>query len=643
MESLTFENLFSKEDIESALTELEAKRDSCGTDGIYLSGLREYWDVNGNDILELLREEKYTPVMVRTAEVVNAKGKKRTIYLFSSVDRLILKCLSMQIDSAYDGIFRDGCYAFRKNKGITDAAEKASDYLDEGKTWTARIDIQHYYDAIPLDGMEQDLKQVISDARICRLLMKYLRIRVEDGERKNAKTRGILTGNPLSTFMSNLYLSEFDATIEDQGYSCCRFCDDIAIFCTTQEEAQKVYDYATALLKDKYKLPLNTSKSGVFEGLHQQFLGFQFSRDKKTGKVLAQRNPRPEKEHYSNWNQENVKKVDGSYHLINNGILSRRDYNILFENESGKKYIPVETTNAINVYSNVVFSTGFFWYMAKKRINVNIFDRYGECVGTFVTSDNGYQGKTMLRQAAVYLDPVKRMAGAKALEIGAMHNIRSNLKYYQKRIQSKNLDKAVITFGQIIAELNRSKDTESLMLIEARARQLYYSMFNEIMHEEDFMFTKRTRRPPRDALNAMISFGNTYLYNRIATEIRKSTLDIRIGFIHATTSRSQSLNLDIADLFKPLIVDRAIFTLVNKHMINANDHFEHVKVDDEDGIYLNKEGKRIFIQQLDQKIYQKQTVKGESLSYDTRIKQEISKIFRMVIYGETYHPFKYQQ
>ena len=104
------------------------------------------------------------------------------------------------------------------------------------------------------------------------------------------------------------------------------------------------------------------------------------------------------------------------------------------------------------------------------------------------------------------------------------------MKYYQKRIQSKNLDKAVITFGQIIAELNRSKDTEGLMLLEARARQLYYSMFNEIMNEEDFVFTKRTRRPPRDALNAMISFGNTYLYNRIATEIRKSTLDIRIGF-----------------------------------------------------------------------------------------------------------------
>ena len=229
------------------------------------------------------------------------------------------------------------------------------------------------------------------------------------------------------------------------------------------------------------------------------------------------------------------------------------------------------------------------------------------------------------------------------MEIGAVHNIRSNLKYYQKRIQSENLDKAVITFGKIIAELNRSKDTEGLMLLEARARQLYYSMFNEIMHEEDFVFTKRTRRPPRDALNAMISFGNTYLYNRIATEIRKSTLDIRIGFIHATTSRSQSLNLDMADLFKNLIVDRAIFTLVNKHMINANDHFEYVKVGDEDGIYLNKEGKRIFIRQLDQKIYQKQTVKGESLSYDTRIKQEISKIFRMVIYGETYHPFKYQQ
>ena len=73
---------------------------------------------------------------------------------------------------------------------------------------------------------------------------------------------------------------------------------------------------------------------------------------------------------------------------------------------------------------------------------------------------------------------------------------------------------------------------------------------------------KRTRRPPKDPLNAMISFGNTLLYQRIANEINRTSLDIRIGIIHAAGTRPESLNLDLADLFKPILVDRTIFTLI---------------------------------------------------------------------------------
>lgn len=180
--ALTLEDVFESENIESALKDLEGKRDSCGSDGIYLSDLKEYWSVNGSDIIQLIMEESYTPAIVRAEEIINSKGKRRTIYLFSSIDRLILKCLSVKIDEEYDDIFSESCFAFRKDKGIAEAAKQASDYLDEGKVWTARIDIRHYYDSILLDMMEKDLRQVIADARIRRLLIKYLHIRVEDGE-----------------------------------------------------------------------------------------------------------------------------------------------------------------------------------------------------------------------------------------------------------------------------------------------------------------------------------------------------------------------------------------------------------------------------------------------------------------------------
>ena len=137
----------------------------------------------------------------------------------------------------------------------------------------------------------------------------------------------------------------------------------------------------------------------------------------------------------------------------------------------------------------------------------------------------------------------------------------------------------------------------------------------------------------------MISFGNVYLYNRVATEINKTSLDVRIGFVHSTTTRNQSLNLDIADIFKPIIVDRAIFSLINLKMIRVEDHFENLE---NGAVYLNTAGKRLFINALDEKIYEKQTENNHPLSYDTRLRQEVSKVFRLVLYGEKYKPYKYQ-
>ncbi len=177
------------------------------------------------------------------------------------------------------------------------------------------------------------------------------------------------------------------------------------------------------------------------------------------------------------------------------------------------------------------------------------------------------------------------------------------------------------------------------MLVEARARELYYQMFNEITEDEAFRFTTRTKRPPKDVLNAMISFGNVYMYNRVATEINKTSLDIKVGFVHSTNTRNQSLNLDIADIFKPLIVDRAIFSLINLRMINVEEHFEK---QENGGIYLNEAGKRLFINTLDEKIYEKQTVDNFPLSYETRIRKEVQKIYRFVMYDEKYKPYKYQ-
>lgn len=176
------------------------------------------------------------------------------------------------------------------------------------------------------------------------------------------------------------------------------------------------------------------------------------------------------------------------------------------------------------------------------------------------------------------------------------------------------------------------------MTIEARCRQEYYFLFNEIIQVPGYEFTSRTRRPPMDGLNAMISFGNTLLYNRIAMEINKTSLDIRIGIVHSTSRRAQTLNLDVADIFKPILVDRTIFTLINRRILSIERDF----VTNEDGsVYLSNTGKRIFIGEFCNKLYQKITENGKAITYDTKIKQEINKLYRYYVKGEVYKPYKY--
>ena len=133
----------------------------------------------------------------------------------------------------------------------------------------------------------------------------------------------------------------------------------------------------------------------------------------------------------------------------------------------------------------------------------------------------------------------------------------------------------------------------------------------------------------------MLSFGNTVLYNLIATEINKSALDIRIGFLHATNRRLQSLNLDIAELFKPLVVDRTIFSLSNHNRIRE-EHF------DQNGkaVFLNANGKKIYLEAFYDKLNTHLTVRNMKQTYHQLIQGEVAGLVRYFRNDDPYKPFR---
>lgn len=186
--------------------------------------------------------------------------------------------------------------------------------------------------------------------------------------------------------------------------------------------------------------------------------------------------------------------------------------------------------------------------------------------------------------------------------------------------------------------MREEKVLDNLMLIEARAKQKYYAAFNGILESEGFAFIKRTKRPPQDPLNAMISFGNTLLYNLILQLLWKTSLDPRIGIVHAANKRNHSLNLDFADLFKPLVVDRVIFTLINCKMIKSDEHFREVE---NGGIYLSEAGKGIFIKKFEEKLSSVLVVRNKSCTYRKLIENELRLYQQYVLKDTKYKPYKY--
>ncbi|PMQ02054.1 MAG: subtype I-B CRISPR-associated endonuclease Cas1 [Dictyoglomus sp. NZ13-RE01] len=323
-----------------------------------------------------------------------------------------------------------------------------------------------------------------------------------------------------------------------------------------------------------------------------------------------------------------------SIYVFSSGEIKRKQNTIYFEDKDGnKKYLPIENIREIHFLGEITLNKDFLEYITQKEIILHFYNYYGYYVGSYYPREHYNSGYMILKQAEHYLDNSKRLALAKKFVEGAYKNILKVLNYYHKR--ETNLETHIKKIMSLSEKINMCERIDELMAIEGNIRETYYDAFNEIIENEDFKFDTRTKRPPENMINTLISFGNSLIYTYILSEIYKTHLDPRIGFLHTTNFRRFSLNLDIAEIFKPIIVDRVIFNIVNKNMISKKDFEEKLG-----GLYLKDSGRKIFIDKIEEKL--KTTVEykkiGKSISYRRLIRLELYKLEKHLIGEEEYEP-----
>uniref|UniRef100_A0A7C4U7G1 CRISPR-associated endonuclease Cas1 n=1 Tax=candidate division WOR-3 bacterium TaxID=2052148 RepID=A0A7C4U7G1_UNCW3 len=321
-------------------------------------------------------------------------------------------------------------------------------------------------------------------------------------------------------------------------------------------------------------------------------------------------------------------------YIFSDGEIKRKENTLYFETDDGKKYIPVENTSEILIFGEVTINKRLLEFLTESEIIMHFFNHYGYYVGTYYPREHLNSGYMILKQAEHYLDNEKRLTLAKKFVYGAVENIKKVLNYYANR--GKPLNEFIEKINKISTSIEKCSDTEELMAIEGNIREQYYYAFDHILDNEHFIFESRSKRPPKNRLNALISFANSLIYTVCLSEIYHTHLDPRIGFLHSTNMRRFTLNLDVAEIFKPIIGDRVIFTVVNKDIIRK-EHFEQKL----DGIVLNDKGKQIFVREMDERL--RTTIQhkklGRNVSYRHLILLELYKIQKHLIGEEEYEPF----
>lgn len=322
-------------------------------------------------------------------------------------------------------------------------------------------------------------------------------------------------------------------------------------------------------------------------------------------------------------------------YIFNDGELTRKDNTVCFEAEGKKQYLPIEDINDIYIFGEVTVSKKFMEYATQKQVLLHFFNYNEYYVGTYYPREHYNSGYMILKQAEHYLDDKKRKVIAKKIVEGSVKNIIQVLKYYISRGKT-DIIVIVEKIQELLSTLSLNMDIEAMMAVEGNIRDTYYQAFDLILENSDFVFDKRTRRPPQNNLNTLISFGNSILYTVVLSEIYNTHLDPRIGFLHTSNHRRFTLNLDIAEIFKPLLVDRLIFTLVGKKMLSGK-HFDRKA----GGILLKDEGRKIFVQEMDNRL--KTTINhkklGREVSYRRLIRMELYKIEKHLIGEQEYEPF----
>ncbi|MGI6225898.1 MAG: CRISPR-associated endonuclease Cas4g/Cas1g [Peptococcales bacterium] len=252
--------------------------------------------------------------------------------------------------------------------------------------------------------------------------------------------------------------------------------------------------------------------------------------------------------------------------------LRKKDGRILLtKDKEVVKDIPINAVDQIILIGPVNISSQLIQEFLKRSIPVHFGTTYGNHLG-WLNPTLSKNSLLRLAQARTVDNSFKSLEIAKAFIKGKLANMRTLLMRYNRSLQKEEISAVVEQLSKINRKVATAKSKDELLGYEGNGSREYFKVFDLLVkNNNDFYFSGRNRRPPRDPINTMLSYGYTLLNKEVVNELVRVGLDPYLGFFHSNIYGRPALGLDLMEEFRAIIVDSAVLTAINTSMVNEDD------------------------------------------------------------------------
>ncbi|MBI2422765.1 MAG: CRISPR-associated endonuclease Cas1 [Candidatus Hydrogenedentes bacterium] len=590
--------------LEGAWEQVRRGGHSAGVDGITAELFEATLAQELASLAQDLDSGVYRSQAYRAVNIPKESGGHRQIVIATVRDRVAQTAALLHLGPVISPLLHPCSYAYRPGKGVQDALAKVTEYRKRNLAVVLLTDVAQFFDTVPHEILFSLLGTSGVSETMTDLIRGWLRAAVVDGAAQFVPDRGLPQGLPISPLLANLYLTPFDREMVEAGWKLVRYADDLVICCASKAEAERARVEAEAALTP-LGLQLGAEKTSIAtfaEGF--KFLGARFQ-----GSELIPATAHPYEQSFPAPPFRPPPKAPpaGVPHTLLRTLYIQQqgsrlgchgDRFVVTRANSTLIDLPAHHVDQIFLFGRIHMTAAAMSFCLIQGIPVYLFSGRGRYYG--VLHNVGDTNYALRRRQFELADDVQaRLEVSRAIIRAKVRNGKTLLQQHERNHPGTLSAETMERLGHALTRLEEVQTRDELRGVEGAAAAAFYGGYAQCFRG-NLGFRHRSRRPPTDPANSLLSFAYTLVRYNLYSYLAGRGLDPAVGMLHDVRPHHPALASDLLEEFRSPIVDSLVLSVANRGMFSAAD-FQFMEGNPQP-CYLQDESRERFLHAFEEKM-----------------------------------------